>query len=186
MTSNENIEVELINFDSKNNTKDFDLNIFLKNYKPKSLYDDLKVYILHPKLKNYELINYHNKIKLIPKRTYIKYISMENTFKYKNIGNNIKSGGILIGCGKLANDKFVHSNNPNEWRFLLLKFDPSAIIDEKGNLVRPRIEPRTFLINMSKHYIFYRSFQGDARSLMERRKYKIEVEFKDRHGKIVR
>jgi len=164
---------------------DFDLNKFLQQYKPKSLTKYLTPYMHHQKLKKYQLLKNHNKSELIPTKTYIKYINIDDADDGKFKVEHIKSGGILIGCGKMINNKFVESKNPGEWRYMMLKFDPSPIRNDKGNIIKKRYNPRIFYICVSKYYIFYRIFVNDFRILLEKEKDKIDVELKDRRGNII-
>jgi len=182
-----NIDQELEIICKESGTKDFfdslGLSDFYQNHQPKSLTKYLLPYLRHPRLKYYQLLENHNKPKLEPKKTYIKYINIDKAFIDHEIGSHIKSGGILIGCGKLINDKFIKSNYSLEWSHLMLKFDPSVIVNKKGKVVRGRLEVRTFVIKISKNYIFYRNFENDKRGFMQRQKDKIEVELKDVNNK---
>lgn len=158
---------------------------FYQQHQKKSLVKYLLPYLRHPRLKNYQLMENHNKTEMIPNKTYIKYIDIDNVFADHFIGKHIKAGGILIGCGKMMGENFVNKDKPTEWTHLMLKFDPSVIVDRKGNVVRGRLEVRTFVICMNKNYIFYKNFENDRRLIMQRQMDKIEVKLKDKYGNII-
>jgi hypothetical protein len=170
---------------TENFYKEQGLEKFYKNYQRKSLTNYLSKYLQMSRLKDYRLLHNKNKTKLVPKKTYIKYISIDDAYIDKYYDDHIKAGGILIDCGKLIGDKFVSMDDPSEWYCLMLKFDPSVIINKKGQVVRDRLEPRVFFINLSKHYVFFRRFENGFRDLMHRMMEKIEVELIDENGRIV-
>lgn len=152
----------------------FDLESFLKNYKPKSLVKYLQPYMTLSKLRRYHLLEDHNKSELIVRRTYVKYIKIDQTFKKKKLCNDVKTGGILIGGGIFQGDKFLNRDDVKEWKYLMLKFDPSFII-QKNKINQQRLDkPRIFFIKMNNNYIFFRRFVNDKRSFMEN----VIIEFK--------
>lgn len=160
---------------------------FYKKHKPNSLSNYLAPYMRHRRLKNYHLLEYHNKTKIVPTKTYIKYINIDDAKDGNFRSSHIKAGGILIGCGKFVNDKFVELDDPLQWKILKLKFDPSAIIDKKnGKIVRDRIDPRIFHININKNYVFYKNFDNGMYDIMKNRMDRIEVVLCDSKGKIVK
>lgn len=159
---------------------DFDLDVFFENHQPKSLTKYLSPYLNHRKLKNYKLLE-NNKTSLIPTKTYIKYIVIDDASEGKFRSSHIKAGGILIAGGKYANNKFVESDNPIEWKILKLKFDPSPSLDEKGRPVKR--EPRIFYISMSKYYIFYKNFDNGLRDFLRGQREKIDVQLLDSKGR---
>ena len=161
----------------------FDLDTFLKNHKPKSLTKYLSPYMNHRKLKNYFLLE-NDKSELIPTKTYIKYIAIEDASDGKFRSSHIKTGGILIAGGKYSDNKFVESENPLEWKVLKLKFDPSPPLDKKG---RPKKrEPIIFCISMSKYYIFYKKFENGLADYFKAKLENIEVELLDFKGKNIK
>lgn len=60
---------------------DFDLDKFLKNYKPKKL--DLTLYLKYNKLKGYRLLHNKDIDKLVPNRMHINYIRRCDAFMDK-------------------------------------------------------------------------------------------------------
>lgn len=163
---------------------DFDLNTFLKNYQPKSLVNFLAPYMHHKKLANYTLMEHQNKSDLVPTKTYIKYINIDDAIEGKFRSSHIKAGGILIGCGRLVGKKFIQSNDSRQWRILQLKFDPSAIIDNTGRVVKDRMDPIIFHININKCYVFYKHFDNGMRDFMKNARY--DVELIDSKGNVVK
>lgn len=162
---------------------DFDLDNFLKNYKPK---EDLKTYLApymkHKKLINYKLVEKNNRDEILPSKTYIKYIDIDDAKDGEKFrSSHIKSGGFLLGCGKLIGNKFICLDDPKEWKIMKLKFDPSAFVDEKGK-VKKRIDPLVFFINLSKNYVFFRVFQNGMRDMMKN----IEIELVNTKGKVIK
>jgi hypothetical protein len=138
---------------------------FRKNYKPKVL--DLSPYLRRPRLNGYKILN--EKKDLVPYKTYVKYINISDAFQDENLDSHIHTGGILLKGGKRA-DKFYEVENPAEWTHLLLKYDPSPIIDEDDNVIRDRLaKPRTFTIKISNYHVFYRTFgnNSDMRNFIE-------------------
>lgn len=152
----------------------FDLNTFLQTYRPKNLQQYLAPYMRHRKLINYKLLE-NDKTVLVPTKTYIKYIDIDDGVEGKFRSSHIKAGGILIGCGKFIGKKFVELGNPAECTVLKLKFDPSAMLNEKGQIIKERGEARIFYIKTSKYYLFYRSFDNGLRDIMKNRIGEIEL-----------
>lgn len=143
---------------------DFDLNNFLADYKPKKM--DLSCYQKCDKLKKYIYLN--NQIdNLIPFKTYIKYIKYDDAFKNNKYDTHIKSGGILL-AGGVYRDKFIKKMDNTKWTHLMLKYDPSKVINEDGNLVDGRLtNPIIFVIKIANNYVFYRKFENDQRIKFE-------------------
>jgi hypothetical protein len=168
---------------------DFDLNTFLQTYRPKSLKQYLAPYMHHRKLVNYALLE-NDKSALICSKTYVKYINIEDASDGKFRSSHIKAGGILIGCGKFVGKKFIETDNPLEWSscvlkrtssessmrsVLKLKFDPSVVRNEKGEIIKERSDAKIFYIKLSKYYIFYRQFDNGIRDIMKNRIGEIEL-----------
>ena len=146
---------------------------FLKTYKPKVL--DLTSYLRCPKLKGYRIMK--KKSELVPLKTYIKYIKLEDANDGFDLSSHIKAGGILLKGGYYSKSKFVNDRNPDRWTHLLLKFDPNPIeryssdSADDDNIQEP-IEKRTFSIKISNYHIFYKSFSRGNREFFE----KIDIE----------
>jgi hypothetical protein len=141
---------------------EFDINQFLKSYRPKNLTTYLVPYLKCVALKGYHLLEHYNADKLIPRRTYVKYIKIDEAFKDGFYDNHIRPGGILIGGGHIINGMFNKTHNNKLWTHLMLKYDPEPLIDETGKIIRERFDkPKIFLIKMSKYYIFYKHFDVD-------------------------
>lgn len=155
--------------------KDLGLESFYKSYKTKNL--DLSKYQNHPLLQNYHLLT--DKKNLNISKTYIKYVSAQKIHRPIIKNKYIKSGGILIGHGKMYGKKFIHLDDPTKSTHLLLKFDPSMMV-KSDNIIK--IEPRIFVIKMSNYYIYYRHYTKSHRDIL---KEKIEVILKDKYGNIV-
>jgi hypothetical protein len=129
--------------------QNFDLAIFLRNHKPKTLES------FFSPLRNSYLRGYHiyhrRKTVLIPGRTYIKIIEKN---KCNPLGDNnweeiIKRGGIVIAGGIYSRGK-IESAAPELWTHLRLKLE--YLEDDKKKY-------KIYLINLSKYYIFYKIFQ---------------------------
>lgn len=167
---------------TKNFFKEIGLGNFYRTHKAVSLKESLQPYISQRRLANYNLLEKNYYCNLVPNKTYIKYISIDKAFTDKKYDSHIKSGGILIGCGMVCDNKFVSCDDPAKWTYLLLKFDPSAIVNNNGKVVRDRIRPRTFVIKISKCYLFYKLFVNNKRDYMNRIKVEL-IEHKDTNGK---
>lgn len=147
---------------------EFDINDFLKTYQPKKLTQYLSPYLKCDTLKRYNLLEHWNINDLIPQRTYIKYIRIDEAFKDKFYNKHIRAGGILIKGGIMENGIFYKKNNNKLWTHLVLKYDPEPLIDENGVIVRERFnEPKIFIIKISKYYIFYKHFENNKRNYFE-------------------
>lgn len=143
---------------------DFNLDDFLANYKPKKL--DLSYYLKCPKLKNYTFMD-NNIDALVPLKTYVKYVKIDEENTDKKYNTHIKSGGILL-AGGIYRDKFIKRTNNKTWTHLMLKYDPSKITDDNGNIVDGRLdEPIIFTIKIASNYIFYKKFGNDKRDQMK-------------------
>ena len=137
----------------------FDLNTFLKNYKPKNLENTLEPYTKCNKLKNYKFLNRCMKNKLVSQRTYIKYVKINESFKDKHYDEHIYCGGILLDGGTIKDSKFIKSNDNESWTHLRLKYNLTDIVDNKKKEI---VEPRIYIINISKYYIFYKIFNKNT------------------------
>jgi len=154
---------------------DFDLDTFLKNHKPKSLTKFLAPYMNHRKLKGYSLLENDNLLDITPRKTYIRYIDIDNAVEGEFRSSHIKVGGILLNGGNYNNNKFVKSEDHSAWKFLKLKFDPSRLVDKNNNVVRER-KSKEYVIRMSKYYIFYKNFDNSFRDYLLKHMEKIDVE----------
>ena len=142
---------------------EFDLDEFLKNYKPKSLKKILEPYLQCKKLKSYQLLEHHNKYELVPFSTYIKYIKIDNAFKDKHYSDHVR-GGLLLSGGRYIKGEYTKTDDPSIWTHLMLKFDPTPIDDD--NMVVNRSAALsvkqqaalTFMIQISRCYVFYKKF----------------------------
>lgn len=134
---------------------EFNLNSFLKSYKPKSLEKSLQRYLKCEKLKDYVLLDKKNMHLLKISNTYIKYVNIDDNHD-KNYEDHIKSGGMLIACGYYYSGKFINTVNFQKWTHLILKFSPSPIDGEI-------IESKTFVISLSKTYVFYKRYYNNQR-----------------------
>ena len=95
---------------------DFDLDKFLKNYKPKEAVNYLEKYCQHRKLKNYKLLNDLTKLKKA--KTYIRYVE-KNVAENEYDSKNIKVGGVFLAGGTFKERKFVACEDPGDWKVLL-------------------------------------------------------------------
>lgn len=135
---------------------------FLKNYKPKDLEKELKSYTKCKKLKNYKILK--NKEKLVIRETYIRYINIAESFKNTDYNSHIKPGGILLKGGIIIDFKFTSTTDPNEWTHLMLKYEPvKKDIDHMGKEILIKLDPLTYIINISKCYVFYNNFKQTQR-----------------------
>lgn len=125
---------------------DFDLNKFLKKYKPKTI--DITPYLRFSVLKDYNIMN-DNK-KLIPTETYIKYIKEGNAYENKKYSSKaIEDGGLLIAGGIFVEGKFVENNDRDSWTHLKLDSNVSKKTGEKQKFYY-------YYIKIMTHYIFYK------------------------------
>lgn len=143
---------------------------FKQNYKPKKL--DLTPYLRSPKLKGYQLLT--DKTKLVPMKTYIKYIKPGDVFEGIDWSSHIKAGGILLKGGYYADHQFHQLADPNEWTHLLLKFDPSPMEDEEGNIQERLDKPRIFTIKIDNYHVFYKTFSGNMRDFFKNVKIELK------------
>lgn len=162
----------------------FNLDLFLKDYKPKSLEKFMSPYINHKRLKEYILMDDNNKRNLRSTKTYIKYINIDDAEKLIPKSNYIKRGGILLGCGKFIGNKFIKSEDMNQWKYLMIKSDPSPLENDDGTANEER-KSRIFFLKISKHYIFYKRFDNSLRDILRRRLEEMDLELKDNQGNIV-
>ncbi|AYV85577.1 MAG: hypothetical protein Satyrvirus24_1, partial [Satyrvirus sp.] len=120
----------------------FDLDKFLKTYKPKKrLEDHLKPYLECEKLKSYELLKKENMKELKPQQTYIKYIKFTNEYKDDDYNSHIR-GGLLLQGGIMRGSEFYKKSDQSEWTHLMLKFDPSPIVDKKNRIIERRLDEK--------------------------------------------
>jgi hypothetical protein len=140
---------------------EFNLNTFLKKYKPKSLKEQLKPYLSNSRLKKYTLLE-NNIENIVPACTYIKYINIETAFSNNDYNSHIRTGGILLAGGNIVNSKFQQSNDRETWKYLLIKYDPSIYDDKDAE----RREVRTYIISLKKNYIFYYKFGNNMKELL--------------------
>lgn len=157
---------------------EFNLKEFLKNYKPKKV--DILSYLKCPKLRSYKIMK--NVDELVPLKMFIKYINEEDLFKDKKLDEHVRTGGFLISGGyykdkwnrqkQIYEKKYFVSLDQSKWTHLLLKFAPSQMRDENGELLE-KIEPKTFIIKIFNKQIFYKHFSNDIRRILE--EYDIEL-----------
>ena len=133
---------------------DFDLEKFLKNYKSKKL--DFGPYLRCKKLKNYHQLKNSDRDKLIPGKTYVKYVKIGDAFKDNNYNDHIKCGGILIFGGIYVRDKFRETDDYDKWTHLMIKFDPSPKINNDNKIERSLDDPLIFVIKLTNCYVFYK------------------------------
>lgn len=141
---------------------------------------DMSWYENHDRLKNYTALKC--KSDLVPLKTYVKYISYDNSCKSDKSDKYIMSGGILIGCGKMVGNTFVSVGNPAEYTHLILKFDPKICKYEDGLPVEKKLKSRSFIIKITKNHIYYRYFEKAGKSFFRRQIEKLQISFVDRHG----
>ena len=146
----------------------FDLNKFLENNKPKSVEKWLGPYMRTDKLDNYMYMKKKKDIaRLLPLKTYIKYIRIEDSCgNKKRKKSHIKCGGILISGGTFCNKKYVVLDDPKEWTHLTLKYDPSVTVDPDGKVISDRVVPYVYKIKLSKVHVFYKIFGIDVKNMV--------------------
>lgn len=137
----------------------FDLNTFLKSYRPKTLEKELEPYLRCSRLRKYKLLKKNNLDQLVPAKTYIKYVQIDRSFTNTNYKSHIR-GGLLLEGGIMRGLNFVKINNKENWTHLMLKFDPTPVDDNSRDDLK-----RIFCINISNCYVFYRIF-GDKRTFL--------------------
>jgi hypothetical protein len=141
---------------------DFDLDDFLRTYKPKTIEKSLEPYTNCPKLKSYIFLKQTNRDKLECDGTYIRYIKINDAFLDKKYPNHIRPGGFLIDGGFMKYGTFTPSPCKDQWTHLQLKYRFKDK-DEDGNNID---KTRVFVINMSTNYIFFRVFNPSDRAEM--------------------
>lgn len=128
---------------------DFDLENFLRNYKPAKL--DFKPYLKLKKLRNFKLMGKKDIGVLEPGQTYIKYINVGDAFENKEYKTHVHCGGFLVNGGTYANGKFIESDERGEWTHLLLKRIPHK---SSGNKYKVHV----FTIKINDKHIFYKNY----------------------------
>ncbi|AAV50937.1 hypothetical protein [Acanthamoeba castellanii mimivirus] len=129
----------------------FDLDDFLKSYKPKKV--DLSSYTNHTKLKGYTYITKDDFNNLIPNRTYIKYILRSDVGTENNISKQIHCGGFFLSGGNFSGKKFVQSDDWITWTHLFLKYCPHPESNLNGEFTEHK-----FYLKTTKYYLFYRYY----------------------------
>lgn len=152
---------------------EFNLDKFLKSYKPKKIDDYLKPYLKLKKLEKYEIIK-PNKLKLlIPFKTYIKYIPYKNAFSDKNYDSHIKLGGILISGGLYKNNQYIKDADPSNWKYILVKYETTQLRERLNNIESSEGDniPHQyyFILKLSNNYIFYRYFNKEIKNINNRK-----------------
>jgi hypothetical protein len=150
--------------------QNFNLDDFLKNYKPKILEDTLKPYIQLKKLTGYGLLKHNNKELLIPGKTYIRYVKHMTAFQDGHYKDHVKPGGLLVAGGVMHMGRFMATDNKPDWTHLVLKYDyvedPSK--NKKKNVITVSVpKERVFTIGISTNYIFFRKFESKDDRLRE-------------------
>lgn len=136
---------------------DFDLESFLKGYKPKKKKMDLSPYTKCDKLKSYTMLTSKNMDDVEEAITYIKYIPVGDALKDKKYSDHIKCGGILLAGGIYDEGKFKAQKDRSMWTHLHLKFVPFPKINRRG--VREYVyEDHAFYIKISNYHLFYKIF----------------------------
>ena len=142
----------------------FDLQKFLKNYKPKDLRKELDVYLQTRRLHDFTFLTPKNMNNLEPGKTHIKYIKSVEAFVDKKYESHIRYGGILLACGCYYNKKFKKTNEIKEWTHLLLK---KQITNENDEEIT-----RIYTLSLKNNYIFLKNYISDQDSF---RNYLIEL-----------
>lgn len=126
---------------------DFDLETFLKKYKPAVL--DFTPYLKLKKLRGYRLMG-KNEIGLLePDQTYIKYINVSDAFQDDEYKTHVHCGGFLVNGGTYENGKFIVLEERDNWTHILLKRIPF------GNS-RDKYKNHVFTIKIKDNHIFYK------------------------------
>ena len=150
------------------NKDSFDLDTFLANYEPKSLQDSLKHYLNDRQLTDYSVVTKHNLHKLVPGKTYIRYATISNAGGINPGRNSIKNGGILLSGGYLSKNGYKELSDVLTWTHMMLKLViPSEELDSTID--------RVFVINLTKHYVFYKLFSSE---IMDQAFRDMAIEFK--------
>lgn len=161
----ESNNVYISNYNDKNTIESTsELKNILRNCKQSTI--NYSHYLQLDKLKNYKFLNKDNS-KLIPGKTYIKYINICDINKNKNYKDHVHSGGVFLAGGIFFNGSFTkYKNNsdqkteinPNKWSHLLVKKIPypqdSELNNELDNI--PEYSSHVFYIKISNFSIFYR------------------------------
>lgn len=132
---------------------DFDLDHFLRNYRPAHL--DLRCYLRLDALKNYYwLRTSKDKKNLDPLRTYIRYIKTGDEFKYRRCSEEeIQDGGLLLAGGVYLNGEFVETQDKSKWTHLKLD---TNIPKKEGKKKRYY----SYYIKIYNYHIFYTYTRG--------------------------
>ena len=147
----------------------FDLNKFLKNYKPVDATDKLHKYL--KLIPDYMYMTLSDKKSIIPNKTLIKYMANDidlnnNKDKYER-KKDIKHGGLVLAVGNLVDKKFVAIDEDkigNNWSYIKLRM---LIKDDYDNT-----EMRIFFIKITNFYVFYKILHDKDKEL---KKYMIKL-----------
>lgn len=151
---------------------EFDLQEFLRNYKPKVL--DFKPYLKCQRLKGYKMVQKDLSV-MRPHKTYVKFINMHDIYKNNKYDEHIHTGGILLAGGFFQRGSFQKSDDHELWTHLMLIYDPSVTKNKNGQIKRQRFsDPYVFIIRVSDKYIFYKIFRHDMRDHFRDIKYDLE------------
>jgi hypothetical protein len=137
---------------------DFDLDEFLKTYKPAKV--DLRPYLKLDKLKGYKFVNKGERSVLISNQTYVKYVSMSDAFKDDDLEMHV-GGGVLRAGGIFVNGKFMKTESVEKWTHLLLEFSPyptGRVRTKHGHKNVYEYDRHLFYIKMTSYYLFYKYF----------------------------
>ena len=166
MKRNKLTEKEVEDFFIKNGLSDV-----LENKRDNDANYYLRPYRCLPRLEGYTLMTADKSV-LVPNKTFIKYIKIDSAFSSTNLNSHIKTGGFLLSCGKFIGDKYVKNDNPVNWIYAQLKYNPCPFIDEQDNIIVNSSDIKIFYINLRKCYVFYKSLRKGWRDILEN----IEIE----------
>lgn len=121
---------------------DFNLEKFLKNYKPAKL--DFGPYLKCEKLKGYEKMKDLSDI--VPTKTYIKHIKTSDAFQDKKYNDHIHYGGLVLAGGIYVDGKFEKTES--KWTHFQMKV---KIPLEDGSF-----ESKVYVIKIINYYIFFK------------------------------
>lgn len=153
----------------------FDLDEVLRDRKPRSLEEDVKVYLDLPCLKHYKVLDKKNIEKLVPGKTYIKYVRFEKVTSDEEYENHVSAGGFLVKGGRRAHE-FQQLDDKKQWTHILLR--------QHGIFEGEEYQDRIFTINLATVYVFFYVF-SDKREFYKNLQIYIEEETrKNRHKDI--
>ena len=126
----------------------FNLQSFLESYMPKNIISEMAPYTISKKLAGYTFVDKTSINRIVPGKTYVKYIRINEAFKDTKYDDHIRAGGIVLWGGIVIDGLLEKVSDPKKWTHLVIKYTSS--VDKNITKI--------FRLNMSNYYLFYRRF----------------------------